>query len=179
MMMSGGAFSGRSSSRDVDGETFGRVYDKRVIMRLMPYVRPYRLFAVLAFLSMLVYVGSQVAIPFLLGRGIDGYIKQGDFRGLLVMGGVFIAVALGEWRRTSFSSCSWPRLVWGCCTTCGARCSGTCRSYHFRTTTRRKWDALCRGYRGCVAAARAHDRGHYDGGRPAEPGRDRSDAAHS
>lgn len=95
MMMSGGAFSGRSSSRDVDGETFGRVYDKRVIMRLMPYVRPYRLFAVLAFLSMLVYVGSQVAIPFLLGRGIDGYIKQGDFRGLLVMGGVFIAVALG------------------------------------------------------------------------------------
>ena len=95
MMMSGGAFSGRSSSREVDGETFGRVYDKRVIMRLMPYVRPYRLFALLAFLSMLVYVGSQVAIPFLLGRGIDGYIKQGDFRGLLVMGGVFIAVALG------------------------------------------------------------------------------------
>ena len=95
MMMSGGAFSGRSSSREVDGDTFGRVYDKRVIMRLMPYVRPYRLFAVLAFLSMLVYVGSQVAIPFLLGRGIDGYIKQGDFRGLLVMGGVFIAVALG------------------------------------------------------------------------------------
>ncbi|MYE54338.1 MAG: ABC transporter ATP-binding protein [Chloroflexi bacterium] len=95
MMMSGGAFSGRSSSREVDGDTFGRVYDKRVIMRLMPYVRPYRLFAVLAFLSMLVYVGSQVAIPFLLGRGIDGYIKQGDFLGLLVMGGVFIAVALG------------------------------------------------------------------------------------
>ena len=95
MMMGGSAFSGRSSSREVDGETFGRVYDKRVIMRLMPYVRPYRLFAILAFLSMLVYVGSQVAIPFLLGRGIDGYIKQGDFRGLLVMGGVFIAVALG------------------------------------------------------------------------------------
>ena len=95
MMMSGGAFSGRSSSREVDGETFGRVYDKRVIMRLMPYVRPYRLFAILAFLSMLVYVGSQVAIPFLLGRGIDGYIKQGDFRGLLALGGIFIAVALG------------------------------------------------------------------------------------
>ena len=113
MMMSGGAFSGRSSSREVDGETFGRVYDKRVIMRLMPYVRPYRLFAILAFLSMLVYVGSQVAIPFLLGRGIDGYIKQGDFRGLLVMGGIFVAVALGGMAANFFQQLFMARVGLG------------------------------------------------------------------
>ena len=95
MMMSGGAFSGRSSSREVDGDTFGRVYDKRVIMRLLPYVRPYKLFAILAFISMLVYVGSQIAIPFLLKYGIDGPIDKGDFRGLLMVGGVFVVVALG------------------------------------------------------------------------------------
>ncbi len=94
MMMNGSAFSGRSRGGDVDGETFGRVYDKRVILRLMPYVRPYRIFAILAFLAMLVYTGSQVAIPYLLKLGIDGYIKKGDFQGLLIIGGAFIGVAL-------------------------------------------------------------------------------------
>ena len=94
MMMGGSAFSGRSSGREVDGDTFGRVYDKRVVLRLLPYVRPYRAFALLAFFAMLVYVGSQVAIPFLLKLGIDGYIEKGDFGGLLVVGGIFIAVAL-------------------------------------------------------------------------------------
>ncbi len=95
MMMSGGAFSGRSSSREVDGDTFGRVYDKRVIVRLMPYVRPYKFFAILAFISMLVYVGSQIAIPYLLKYGIDGPIDKGEFRELLMVGGVFVVVALG------------------------------------------------------------------------------------
>ena len=95
MMMGGSAFSGRSRGEDVDGDTFGRVYDKRVVLRLLPYVRPYRAFALLAFCAMLVYVGSQVAIPFLLKLGIDGYIEKGDFRGLLVVGGIFIAVAAG------------------------------------------------------------------------------------
>ena len=94
MMMGGSAFSGRSRGGDVDGETFGRVYDKRVVLRLMPYVRPYRMFAILASLAMLVYVGSQVAIPFLLKHGIDGYIEKEDFGGLLVVGGIFIGVAL-------------------------------------------------------------------------------------
>lgn len=94
-MMGGSAFSGRSSGREVDGDTFGRVYDKRVVLRMAPYVRPYKVFAILAFFAMLVYVGSQVAIPFLLKLGIDEYIEKGDFNGLLVVGGIFIVVALG------------------------------------------------------------------------------------
>ena len=113
MMMGGSAFSGRSSSREVDGDTFGRVYDKRVIMRLMPYVRPYRLFAILAFASMLVYVGSQVAIPKLLQVGIDDYIKEGDFRGLLVVGGAFILVALGGMAANFFQQLFMARVGLG------------------------------------------------------------------
>jgi ATP-binding cassette subfamily B protein len=95
MMMHGHAFSGRGRGEEVDGDTFGRVYDRRVILRLMPYVRPYRKMAIFAFIAMLVYTGSQLAIPFLLKLGIDDYIEQGDFRGLLAVGGIFIAVALG------------------------------------------------------------------------------------
>ena len=93
-MMMGHAFSGRSSGANVDGDTFGRVYDKRVILRLLPYVKPYRKLAVFAFIAMLVYTGSQVAIPFLIKLGIDGYIERRDFGGLLVVGGAFITIAL-------------------------------------------------------------------------------------
>ncbi len=93
-MMMGHAFSGRSSGANVDGDTFGRVYDKRVILRLLPYVKPYRKLAVFAFIAMLVYTGSQVAIPFLIHLGIDGYIERRDFGGLLVVGGAFISIAL-------------------------------------------------------------------------------------
>lgn len=93
MMMNSGAFSGRSRGGEDDGETFGRIYDKRVVLRMLPYVRPYRTFAILAFIAMLVYTGSQVAIPFLLKLGIDGFIEQGNFRGLILVGVTFIAVA--------------------------------------------------------------------------------------
>lgn len=94
MMMQGGAFSGRSSGRpEPDGETFGRIYDKRVIMRILPYVRPYKRLATFAFIAMLVYTGSQVAIPFLIKLGIDGYIENGSFRGLLTIFGIFVATA--------------------------------------------------------------------------------------
>ena len=95
MMMQGRAFSGRSSGSDVDGETFGRVYDKRVILRLLPYVRPYKKMALFAFIAMLFYTGSQVAIPFLIKLGIDGFIERRDFGGLLVVAGAFIVIALG------------------------------------------------------------------------------------
>ena len=94
-MMMGGAFSGRSSGRpEPDGETFGRIYDKRVITRILPYVRPYRRLATFAFIAMLVYTGSQVAIPYLIKLGIDGYVENGNMRGLLTVFGLFVGTAL-------------------------------------------------------------------------------------
>lgn len=94
-MMMGGAFSGRSSGRpEPDGETFGRIYDKRVITRILPYVRPYRRLAAFAFIAMLVYTGSQVAIPYLIKLGIDGYVENGNMRGLLTVFGLFVGTAL-------------------------------------------------------------------------------------
>ena len=113
MMMSGGAFSGRSSSGQVDGDTFGRVYDRRVIFRLLPYVRPYRKFAILASIAMLVYVGSQLAIPFLLKHGIDEYIEKDNFRGLLALGGIFIVIALGGMAANYFQQLFMARVGLG------------------------------------------------------------------
>ena len=94
-MMMGGAFSGRSSGRpEPDGETFGRIYDKRVITRILPYMRPYRRLAAFAFIAMLVYTGSQVAIPYLIKLGIDGYVENGNMRGLLTVFGLFVGTAV-------------------------------------------------------------------------------------
>ncbi len=93
-MMMGGAFRGRSSGRaDPDGDTFGQVYDKRVIRRILPYMRPYRKLAIFASIAMLVYTGSQVAIPYLIKLGIDGFIEQRDFNGLLTVFGIFTGTA--------------------------------------------------------------------------------------
>lgn len=94
-MMMGGAFSGRSSGRpEPDGETFGRIYDKRVITRILPYMRPYRRLAAFAFIAMLVYTGSQVAIPYLIKLGIDGYVENANMRGLLTVFGLFVGTAV-------------------------------------------------------------------------------------
>ncbi len=93
-MMMGGAFRGRSSGRaEPDGDTFGQVYDKRVIRRILPYMRPYRKLAIFASIAMLVYTGSQVAIPYLIKLGIDGFIEHRDFNGLLTVFGIFTGTA--------------------------------------------------------------------------------------
>ncbi len=94
--MRGGAFHGASRGQ-ADEETFGKVYDRKVILRLLPYVIPYKRTALFAFIAMLFYTGSQVAIPFIIKLGIDSYIGEGDFHGLIVVFIVFLSVAFGNW----------------------------------------------------------------------------------
>ena len=98
-MMMGGVF--RAASRGlVDEEVFGRVYDPRVIRRLVPYVMPYKHLTAVATVAMLVYVGTQVAIPWIIKIGIDGYIGVeggGDFGGLALVFALFMGTALLNW----------------------------------------------------------------------------------
>jgi len=94
--MHGSAFQGVSRGQ-VDEVTFGRVYDRQVILRLLPYVFPYKRLALIATVAMLVYTVSQVSIPYMIKLGIDQFIDVGDFSGLTVLFGVFIAVACTNW----------------------------------------------------------------------------------
>jgi ATP-binding cassette subfamily B protein len=94
--MHGSAFQGVSRGQ-TDEVTFGRVYDRQVIMRLLPYVFPYKRLALIATIAMLVYTVSQVSIPYMIKLGIDQFIDVGDFSGLTVLFGVFIAVACTNW----------------------------------------------------------------------------------
>lgn len=97
-MMWGGGGGGNWHTRHVDGdidEDGTRLYDQRVIVRLIGYLGPYRRDVALAMVGVLVYAAATVSIPVLIKIGIDRYIATGDLQGLNYLGivfGVVIAV---------------------------------------------------------------------------------------
>lgn len=60
----------------------GKVFDLRIVLRLMAFVKPHWLNMVIAFVLMLGSSGLGLAIPYLIGRAIDTYITPGDIAGL-------------------------------------------------------------------------------------------------
>ncbi len=67
-------------------------YDRKVIARLLAYIRPYWRRALAVFATMMVYSGTVVAIPALVKFAIDDNVGTGDVRGLDVMALVLVAV---------------------------------------------------------------------------------------
>ena len=78
----------------LDDEELGRVYDHKVVMRFLPYLRPYLAIALVSLVFMLVYTATLVSIPWLIGYAIDSYIIPGDKRGIDLILGIFIAVGI-------------------------------------------------------------------------------------
>ena len=98
MMMGGRAFGTYSARRGhIDEEVFGSVYDQRVVLRLLPYIWPFKGLVIIAIVSMLIYTGTQVAVPWIIGLAIDDYIFAGDFVGLTWIFGIFVAIAAVNW----------------------------------------------------------------------------------
>ncbi len=81
----------------VDEEVFGRVYDQRVIRRLLPYMVPYMRLAFVATGAMLIYTGTLVAAPWLIKVAIDDYVLAGDSSGLAWIAALFIGIAFVNW----------------------------------------------------------------------------------
>ena len=97
-MMMGFGFGSHSARRGhPDEEMFGSVYDQRVVVRLLPYIWPFKKLAFVAAVAMLVYTSTQVAVPWLIGYTIDEFIIAGDFSGLTWMFGLFVAIAVTNW----------------------------------------------------------------------------------
>ena len=57
-----------------DDERLGSVYDHRVVVRLLHYVGPYKLLAVVSLLATLVYSAAIVANPWLIQRAVDSVV---------------------------------------------------------------------------------------------------------
>ncbi len=97
-MMMGSAFGTNSARRGhIDEEVFGSVYDQRVVLRLLPYIWPFKGLVIIATVSMLIYTGTQIAVPWIIGLAIDDYILAGDFAGLTWLFGIFIGIAGVNW----------------------------------------------------------------------------------
>ena len=79
-----------------DEEMFGRAFDGRVMRRFFAFVWPYRTTLVLALLTVLVFVGTQLSIPLIILYAIDHTLSPADIAattlGSVVM--VFASVIL-------------------------------------------------------------------------------------
>ncbi len=76
----------------------GRYFDRRVVARLVTYLRPYWRRMALALVAMLVASGLTLVTPYLFKITIDQYIAQGDTGGLmricLLTGAAFLGLYL-------------------------------------------------------------------------------------
>lgn len=66
-------------SHRIEEEVFGKAYDPQTVRRIWAYVRPYRAKIVLSVVAVLVFTGTQLAIPLIIGQAIDrGMVAGGD-----------------------------------------------------------------------------------------------------
>ena len=61
----------------------GKIYNQRVVARMLVYLRPYTKMMALAFLAMLVDTFLTLLVPYLLKITVDTYISLGDQAGLV------------------------------------------------------------------------------------------------
>lgn len=80
----GGGMRGgpRGALRNMGDEKTGKVFDKRVIMRLLAYLKPHRGKMAGAVMAMFVVTGLTLLTPYLVAQAIDKYIVEGDRSGL-------------------------------------------------------------------------------------------------
>jgi ABC-type multidrug transport system fused ATPase/permease subunit len=82
---------------DATEQRYGRVYDARIMRRLWPFMKPYRLALALAALCMIGGALSQLLAPYVVKRCIDGIMAQGDRFGLTHMVLLYIGIGVAGW----------------------------------------------------------------------------------
>jgi ABC-type multidrug transport system fused ATPase/permease subunit len=86
-------------------DTRGQVFNRRVVLRLLAYLRPYARQMLYAFIAMLAVSGFTLLTPYLLKVAIDGPIATGDSAGLLRIAlftaaafiGLYVATAIQQY----------------------------------------------------------------------------------
>jgi ATP-binding cassette subfamily B multidrug efflux pump len=70
-------------SHKIEEEVFGKAYDPQTVRRIWAYVHPYRLKIYLSVLAVLVFTGTQLSIPLIIGNAIDtGMVAGGNLENL-------------------------------------------------------------------------------------------------
>ena len=80
-----------------DEPRYGSAYDGKVIRRMVPYILSQKRLLAAAVVAMVVFSGTQVAVPWIIKIAIDDYIREGDFPGLTWIVALFIGNAMLNW----------------------------------------------------------------------------------
>lgn len=75
-----------------DDEEMKQKINLTTIIRLFSYLKPYKLPVAKTLVLMGIVIAIELFNPYFLKLGIDRFIKNGDWRGLLMLGGVMIVV---------------------------------------------------------------------------------------
>jgi ATP-binding cassette subfamily B protein len=79
-----------------EDEVLGKAYDARLMRRLLVYLRPYRVQAIVALAAIIAGSVLQLAQPYLMKLAIDKYIARGDLSGLNTIALLFLLVLVGS-----------------------------------------------------------------------------------
>src|SRR5262245_39330433 len=96
-----------------DETIVGRVYDNRVVKRLLTYILLYKKDALLSLLSVLVYTAAQVGLPLVIMLEINWGINSGVVWHLHVVGLMFLGVTLLHFGANYMQSVSMARVGQG------------------------------------------------------------------
>jgi ATP-binding cassette, subfamily B, multidrug efflux pump len=77
-----------------DDAVVGKVYDNRVVMRLLTYMVSYKKDALISLVAVLVYTAANVGLPLVVMLGINWGINSGDVWRLHIAGLAFFVVAM-------------------------------------------------------------------------------------
>ncbi len=77
-----------------EDEILGKVYDSRLMGRILLYLRPYWKLLALSFAFLLLHTGAQLLGPYITKVAIDRYIANQDIQGLDVMALSYLGVVL-------------------------------------------------------------------------------------
>lgn len=80
-------------SHRIEEEMFGRVFDRNIVMRIWQFVRPYKRQLVISIIAVLVFTGTQLAIPLIIRHAIDNGLT-GDAAGQAALLAAMIAFGL-------------------------------------------------------------------------------------
>ena len=96
-----------------DESVVGAAYDHKVVMRLMTYIAPYKRYAILAVIAVILYTAANVCIPYLVEVGIDDAIKGNNLTLLHWVGAAFLFVAIVHFISNYFQFVFMPRVGQG------------------------------------------------------------------
>ena len=76
MMFGGGGGWRRQGRLDEEDDINANIYDKEVVKSLLQMFKPYWKSALFSLIAMLLYSGTVIAIPWLVGRAIDNHVSN-------------------------------------------------------------------------------------------------------